>query len=194
MLQQAGPHERGAQPVKGDGREQHPDGERPQPGRGAESLAGKDQRPEERVEQDEELVSQQLVLHEPAPGHGTREQKGDFGRCEGEHPALNPEDPAPERRAHDAECAQQLNPTRPHDGRRCRLRPLLHRHDPEVGEAEDERGQIPWAPELADLAAHTIVGRPPGEVGEDPDHVGGWLSGVMSARNTSSSRRPLSAG
>ena len=48
--------------------EQHPDRQGPEPGRRAESLTREDERPQERVEQDEQLIPEQLVLHQLAPG------------------------------------------------------------------------------------------------------------------------------
>src|SRR5690349_25119829 len=74
------------------------------------------------------------------------------------------------------------------------LRPLIHRHDPQVREPERQRGEVPRILELARLPRHAIVGRTPGEVEKDPYHARESPSGVISARKMSSSRRPLRAG
>ena len=62
VLQQAGPHERGAQSMEGERGEEHPDRDRAEPGGDAESLPGQDQGPQERVEQNQELVPEQLEI------------------------------------------------------------------------------------------------------------------------------------
>ena len=157
VLQQAGPDERGAQPMEGEGGEQHPDGERPKPGRGSEPLAREDQRPEQGVEQDEQLVPEQLVLRPArAGGPGPAKQEGDLGGGEGEHATLDAEDPAPRDRADDPDGADQLEPAGAGHGRRRRLRPLLHRDDPEVAQPEHQGGEVARAAELAELAASRL--------------------------------------
>src|SRR5690242_2853151 len=194
MLEQAGPHERRAQPVKRDGRKQHPDRDGPEPGRGAESLARQDECPEQRVEQDENLIAEQLVLDQPTTGHRSREEKGHLRGAEGQHPPLDPEHPAPEQRPDHTDGADELQPPCPHQYLRRMPRPFLDCDHPEIREPEQQREKVPWTAQLPKLARHPVVGGAPGQIPEESDHASSAPSGAISARNTSSSRRPLSAG
>src|SRR6185503_10994455 len=150
---------------------------------------------EERIEQNEQLASEQLELNQSLPRDRSGEKEGDFGRTEGQHSSLHSEDPAPGDGAEEGKRSDQLeNPRICRHGCRTR-RTLAHNGEPEISQAEQECCEVAGTSELPELSRNAVTGGSPGEIPEHADH--GWpasSSWPMSARKTSSSLRERRAG